>query len=294
MTALFTALRPKQWTKNALLFAGLLFTLDEKHPASDYARAALAFVLFCLLSGATYLINDLADREADQKHPRKKHRPIASGRLSVRVAQTAAFILLPAALGLGYAFLGGAFALCAGLYAISTLAYSFYLKNIAVVDVMVLAGGFVLRASAGAAAACVDASVWLLLCTGLLALFLALNKRRAEIVHLKTEGGDANAGISTRPVLADYSLPLLDQMITITASSCVIAYALYTFSSKTGQARHGLMATFPFVLYGLFRYLYLTQQGKGEAPDQVLLEDVPLRVNLLLWTLVVVFVMLWK
>ena len=291
LAAFFRALRPKQWTKNALLFAGLLFTLDEKHPAADYGRALLAFALFCALSGATYLINDIADREADKNHPRKKLRPIASGMLSVRTAQVAAAILLIFALCAGYAFLGGAFALLAGLYVALTLSYSFYLKHIAVVDVMVLAAGFVLRAGAGAAAIHVEPSVWLLLCTGLLALFLALNKRKAEIVHL---GIDGDKSLMTRRVLADYSLTLLDQMITITASSCLIAYALYTFSSKTGQARHGLMATLPFVLYGLFRYLFLTQKGKGEAPDAVLLEDIPLRINLILWTLTVVFVMLWR
>ena len=291
VAAFFVALRPKQWTKNALLFAGLLFTLDEHHPTGDYVRAFFAFVLFCVLSGATYLINDIADINSDRQHPRKKHRPIASGRLPVGLARWAALVLLPAALLAGYMGMGGAFALLAALYVIITLAYSFYLKNIALLDVMALASGFVLRAGAGAAAIGVEPSVWLLLCTGLLALFLALNKRRAELVHV----GAGGARGTTRPVLADYSLPLLDQMITIAASSCVIAYALYTFSSKTGQSRHGLMATLPFVLYGLFRYLFLTQRkGKGEAPDAVLLEDIPLRINLALWTLLVVFVMLWK
>lgn len=290
--AFFIALRPKQWTKNALLFAGLLFTLDEKHPATDYARAGVAFALFCVLSGAAYLINDIADRNVDSQHPRKKLRPIASGALPVHVALWAAVVLLPATLLTGYLFLGGTFALLAGLYVFVTLSYSFYLKNIALVDVMVLASGFVLRAGAGAASVGVESSVWLLLCTGLLALFLALNKRRAELAHLGSASGGAK---TTRPVLSDYSLPLLDQMITIVASSCVIAYALYTFSSKTGQSRHGLMATLPFVMYGLFRYLFLTQQkGKGEAPDVVLLEDIPLRINLALWTLTVVLVMLWK
>ncbi len=289
--ALFIALRPKQWTKNALLFASLLFTLGDPHPLSDYGRVLGAFALFCGLSGATYLINDIADRASDRLHPKKRNRPIASGKLPVTVARAAAVLLIVACLTAGYFFLGGAFALHAALYLTITLSYSFYLKNIALLDVMALAFGFVLRASAGAVAIHVEVSVWLLLCTGLLALFLALNKRRAELVHV----GTGEVGQTTRAVLADYSLPLLDQMITIVAASCVITYALYTFSSKTGQARHGLMATLPFVLYGLFRYLFLTQsKGKGEAPDAVLLEDWPLRINLALWTLTVVVVMLWK
>ena len=276
---LLAALRPRQWSKNALLFAGMLFTINHRHTAGDYGRVVLGFCLFCLLSGTAYLVNDIKDRDADRQHPRKRFRPIASGRLPVQTAWLFFALAAPLALAVGGWLIGPEFLLIAGLYFALTLAYSFYLKHVVVIDVMVVAAGFVLRALAGTAAAGVEASVWLLLCTGLLALFLALNKRRGEIVAL----GDRPA---TRAILADYSLPLLDQMINIVASTCLMAYALYTFFSDTGKHRPYLMATIPFVLYGLFRYLYLSyRRNEGEAPELVLAGDVPLRLNLLLWTL---------
>ena len=280
------ALRPRQWAKNLLLFAALLFTLSDRHPLSDWGRAGIGFALFCLLSGCAYLLNDLRDIEADRQHPRKRLRPIPSGRLSLPVARMFAFVVAPLCLICGGLLLGGPFALAATAYFVETLAYSLYLKNIVLLDVMALSSGFVLRAVAGSAAVQVPPSPWLLLCTFLLALFLGLLKRRAEIVAL----GEATA--QTRPILAEYSLSYLDQMVTLAATTCLVAYLLYTFLSPTGQAHPYLMATAPFVLYGLFRYLYLAHQGKGEAPELVLLEDLPLRINLALWTLAVILALL--
>ncbi len=282
--ALVVAMRPKQWTKNALLFAGLLFTLNQYHPPRDYALAAAAFALFCLLSGCVYLLNDVADREADRKHPKKRHRPIASGRLPVPAALAAAGVLAPLALYLAWSinlkFFGAAL-----LYFVIALAYTFSLKHIVLVDLMAIAAGFVLRAAAGSFAVGVPNSEWLLICTTLLALFLGLTKRRGELVAL----GDNPA---TRRILADYSIPMLDQMINIVASACLMAYSLYTFFSETGKPRPYLMATIPFVIYGLFRYLYLAhRKGMGEAPEVVLVEDRPLLINILLWILTTLVVM---
>lgn len=284
--ALLTALRPRQWTKNLLLFAGLIFTLSEHHGLAVWGRAAFAFVLFCLLSGATYLINDIRDRAEDRLHPSKKNRPIASGELPVSTAIAFAVVALPLTVASGWYVLGPNFALSALAYLAVTLTYSYFLKHIVLVDVFTLAALFVLRAVAGSVALPVRASEWLLLCTFLLALFLGLMKRRAEIVAL----GEATP---TRPILAQYSVSFLDQLVTIVATTCVIAYLLYTFQSPTGKAHPWLMATAPFVLYGLFRYLYLAyQQGQGEAPETVLLRDRPMLLNLAFWMAAVVLAML--
>jgi 4-hydroxybenzoate polyprenyltransferase len=286
MPPLLTALRPRQWTKNLLLFAGLLFTLNEGHTAQTWGRAGLAFTLFCLLSGCTYILNDIRDRELDRQHPTKKDRPIASGALTIPVAITFTILLLPLAVATGWYFLGNAFALCAVAYIAVTFAYSFALKNIVLVDVFTLAAGFVLRAVAGSVALPVRPSEWLLLCTFLLALFIGLMKRRSELVTLGTES-------PTRPILAEYSTGYLDQMITLVATTCVVSYLLYSFLSPTGRAHPYLMATAPFVLYGIFRYLYLAyQQGKGESPETILLTDRAMGVNLLLWLGSVVLAML--
>lgn len=287
---MLAGMRPRQWAKNLLVFAGLLFTLDQPHQSADYLRVGLAFLLFCLLSGSVYLINDVADAAADRNHPRKRFRPVASGRLPVPVALSVALLCIPAALGLAYAVLGTEFTLTAVAYFALTLAYTFRLKHLVIVDVMTVAAGFILRAVAGTVVIHVPSTQWLLVCTGLLALFVALGKRRGEFVSVATAQQQA-VGVeipASRRILAQYSLPLLDQMTTIVATACLIAYLLYTFSSETGQKHPYLMATAPFVLYGLFRYLYLSQQeGKGEAPEEVLLRDGPMLVNILLWVLAV-------
>jgi 4-hydroxybenzoate polyprenyltransferase len=275
------AMRPRQWIKNGLLFAGLLFTLNEGHPPTAFGRVVLGFVLFCILSGTTYLINDLRDVEADRLHPKKRNRPIASGRLPVPVAWGAVFILVPLTLTLALWLLHVPFFLAAVGYFVLTFAYSLLLKNIVLIDVMTVAAGFVLRAVAGSFAVPVSPSSWLLLLAFLLALFVALNKRRAELVAL---GGNT----PTRRILAEYSVAYLDPMITLVATTCLVSYLLYTVSSPTGQQHPYLMGTAPFVLYGLFRYLYLThQKGMGEAPEAALGKDVALQINLILWILAV-------
>lgn len=278
--ALLVSLRPKQWTKNLLLFAGLLFTLDQHHSARQFQHAALGFLLFSMLSSVVYLVNDLADRESDRRHPKKSRRPIAAGELPVPVAVTAAAVL--AVVGLAGAFgLGLRFFSVALLYFSLTFAYSFRLKHVVLLDVLVLAAGFVFRAIAGAFVIGVSISSWLILCTLMLALFLGLSKRRAELLSVQLSGTKG-----TRKILEEYSPAMLDQMIVIVTSSCLMSYALYTIDSDTAHNHHYLMATIPFVIYGIFRYLYLMHRHSlGEAPDAVLLEDRPMLINILLWGL---------
>ncbi|WP_184192339.1 decaprenyl-phosphate phosphoribosyltransferase [Armatimonas rosea] len=294
LPAWLEAMRPKQWVKNVLLFAGLLFTQDQQHAPLHWVKAIAAFFLFCFLSGLTYYVNDLLDVEADRQHPKKRFRPIASGRLPLGVARVMAGLGIPALLVaarlLEYDLSGWPawkFFTAASLYLVVTLCYSFVLKHLVIVDVLVLASLFVIRAVAGAFVINVPISEWLLLCTLLLALFLGLSKRRGELVAL----GSASP---TRAILKEYSLPMLEQMITIVASACVMSYTLYTFFSKSqnGQSRPYLMATIPFVIYGLFRYLYLShKKGMGEAPEATLVEDKALLVNILLWALVALIVL---
>ena len=278
--ALLVAMRPKQWTKNLLLFAGLLFTLDARHTAGDFQRAGLGFILFSLLSSVVYLINDVVDRESDRQHPRKRRRPIASGEITPTFAVGAAAVLGVISLGLSFV-LGTAFGMAALTYFALTLLYSFYLKHVVLLDVLVLAAGFVLRAIAGAVLIHVLISPWLILCTLMLALFLGLSKRRAEIIAVQQSGT-----IGSRRILEEYSAAMLDQMIVIVTSACLMSYALYTIDSQAATRHPYLMATIPFVIYGIFRYLYLMHRHSlGESPDAVLLEDRPMLVNVLLWGL---------
>ena len=278
--ALLTSLRPKQWIKNLLLFAGLLFTLDQHHTTRQVQNAALGFLLFSLLSSVVYLVNDLADRDSDRRHPKKRRRPIASGELSPGLAAAAAVVLGLGGLTGSFA-LGLRFGLIALLYFVLTCAYSFRLKHVVLLDVLVLAAGFVFRAVAGALAVGVAISPWLILCTLMLALFLGLSKRRAELLSVSRAGS-----LGTRPILEEYSPEMLDQMIVIVTSASLMSYALYTITSPAAQAHHYLMATIPFVIYGIFRYLYLMHRHSlGESPDAVLLEDRPLFINVLLWGL---------
>lgn len=275
--SLLEGMRPHQWIKNSLLFAGLLFTLNEGHTADSYLRVLLGFILFCLLSGTTYLINDLRDVEMDRLHPKKRKRPIASGRLPLGVAWGAVFVFVPLTLGASYRLLGVPFFGAAFGYFLLTLAYSLFLKNLVLIDVMTVAAGFVLRAVAGALAVPVRPSEWLFILTFLLMLFIALNKRRAEIVAL---GGNT----PTRPILVEYSIPYLDPMITLVATTCLVSYLMYTVLSPTGKQHPYLIVTSLFVLYGLFRYLYLThQKGLGEAPEVALRKDRPLQISILVW-----------
>jgi 4-hydroxybenzoate polyprenyltransferase len=276
--ALIVAMRPKQWTKNLLLFAGLLFTLDARHSGGAFRLAFLGFACFCMLSSVVYLINDILDRESDRLHPKKRFRPIASGELSPTAAGIAAVVLLAGGLA-GAATLSHRFAEVAVLYFVLTLAYSFHFKHIVLLDVLVLAAGFVLRAAAGAFVIGVPISPWFILCTLMLALFLALSKRRAELLTIQQSGA-----ASTRRILGEYSAAMLDQMIVIVTSACVMSYSLYTIESEAAKHHHYLMATIPFVLYGIFRYLYLMHRHSlGEAPDSILLEDRPMLINIALW-----------
>jgi 4-hydroxybenzoate polyprenyltransferase len=273
-----SSLRPGQWTKNLLLFAGLVFGGRLLEPDA-VAAASLAFVVFCALSGAGYLLNDVLDRDLDRLHPLKQTRPVASGALSPLTALAAAAVLTLAALSAA-AVISGAFALVAFAYAGLLVAYSYVLKNLVIIDVLTIAGGFVLRAIGGALAVAVPFSSWLLVCTTLLALFLGLSKRRHELVLL---GDSAN---SHRRILDEYSPYLLDQMIAVVTASTLIAYAVYATSSETaarlGTRRLGL--TIPFVLYGIFRYLYLVHQKRGGgSPAAMLVTDRPLLTCVGLW-----------
>jgi 4-hydroxybenzoate polyprenyltransferase len=277
LRALVEALRPRQWVKNLFVFAGVVFGQQLFTPAAGAALAA--FALFCALSGAVYLVNDVADRERDRRHPAKRRRPVASGRLPVGVALGAAVGLAGGALAAGAA-LSPAFALTGLAYLALLGAYSAWLKHVVVVDVIAVASGFVLRAVAGAVAVDVEISGWLLICTILLALFLALGKRRHEVLTLGAEAP------RHRPILAEYSPALLDQMIAVVTASTVTAYALYTMSPETVAKFHTrlLPATLPFVLYGVFRYLYLLYRRQlGGSPAELVFTDRPLLLNTLLW-----------
>ncbi|HKC83216.1 MAG TPA: decaprenyl-phosphate phosphoribosyltransferase [bacterium] len=284
LTSILVSLRPRQWAKNLFVFAGLVFAQKLFTPAVWPALGA--FIVFCALSGAVYLLNDVADREKDRLHPDKRRRPIASGRLPVPTAVGAAAVLTGAALAASLA-LSRPLAVVALAYAGLLGAYSAWLKHVVIVDVIVVASGFVLRAVGGAVAIDVEISGWLLICTILMALFLALGKRRHEYLTL----GDAAAG--HRPILAEYSGGLLDQMIAVVTASTVTAYALYTMSPETVAKFHTqlLPATLPFVLYGIFRYLYLLYRRQlGGNPSELFLNDRALLLNTLLWMLAVLLI----
>lgn len=280
--SLVLSLRPSQWTKNLIVFAALMFgqrLLDVR----AVAYAVAAFAVFCALSGVVYLINDVADREADRIHPTKRQRPIASGALSVPVALTTAAVLAAAALGAAF-WLRPAFGLLGAIYLALLASYSGPLKHLVIIDVLTIAIGFVLRAAAGAVVIGVAISHWLLILTILLALFLALSKRRHELVLL------ADGATSHRRILQEYSPYLLDQMISVVTASTLVAYAFYTVSPET-VAKFGtdrLVWTLPFPLYGIFRYLYLVHQKEGGgSPAEMLLNDRPLLVCVALWAITV-------
>jgi 4-hydroxybenzoate polyprenyltransferase len=280
---LFIGMRPKQWTKNVVVFAALVF--DGKAGDPEYIiRVVVGFVVFCLVSGIVYLINDLTDIEKDRQHPHKRHRPLASGRLPVGVARTAIPIILLISLPVAF-ILSPLFGGLVTAYLALQVAYSYILKNEVIIDVLTIAGGFVLRVAGGAAL--VDAerfSPWLYVCTILLALFMGLSKRRGELVLLQEQAN------SHRAILEEYSLPLLDEMISVVTATTVLAYALYTFEPGNPHLpdNNAMMLTIPFVLYSIFRYLYLIhQKGETAPPDQVLLKDRPLLVSIVLWALTV-------
>ncbi len=272
------ALRPLQWTKNALVLAPLLF---GKHVfyLDSFARAVTATIVFCAVSSGVYLINDLRDIEQDRLHPRKRMRPIAAGEFDERTAWIVAVGL--SGLGLaGAVLVRPAFALVIGGYVVLMIAYSYQLKRIVIIDVFALAAGFVLRAAGGAVAISVPISAWLYFCTMLGALFIGFGKRRNELVVLEKLAGSHRASLDA------YSIQMLDQIIAIVSSAIVMAYSLYTFDGATAPANHAMMLTIPFVLYGIFRYLYLIYRRQlGGSPETILVTDRPLVSCIIGWGL---------
>jgi 4-hydroxybenzoate polyprenyltransferase len=282
---LVRSLRPEQWTKNLIVFGGVLFgqRLFDIH---SVLYASAAFVVFCALSGVVYLLNDVADRDADRRHPLKRHRPIASGDLSASAALVAAAIIGIAALTVSF-LLRTEFGFFAFAYVALLALYSGPLKHVVIVDVLTIAIGFVLRAAAGAAVIAVPISNWLLFITILGALFLALSKRRHELVLLVDDA------TSHRPILQEYTPYLLDQMISVVTASTLVAYAFYTVNAETVEKFHTtrLGLTLPFLIYGIFRYLYLVHQKEGGgSPAAMLLNDRPLLACVALWALAVALI----
>ena len=280
---LLIALRPGQWTKNLFVFAALVFA-ERLNETDAVVKAVVAFLVFCALSATIYLINDVLDREQDRRHPLKAHRPIASGALSPALALSAAAVLGAAGM-IAASALGWRVFQMAAAYVVLLSAYSAFLKHIVILDVLAVAAGFTLRAAAGAAAIAVPISHWLLVCTTLLALFIALSKRRHELTLL------TDAAVDHRPILGDYTPYLLDQMISVVTASTLIAYAFYTISPET-TAKFGtdlLSLTIPFPLYGIFRYLFLVHsRNKGGSPAELVVNDRPLLVCVALWALSVI------
>ena len=278
---LIRSMRPRQWPKNAFVFVALLFDRKFFDPASVWPTV-VAFVLLCLMSGAVYLMNDLADIESDRRHPTKRDRPLASGRLNPRVAAVASVVLAIFSLVAGY-FLSRELAAILLLYLLSQVAYTFRLKHVVLIDVLTIAAGFVLRIAAGVAVIDVERfSPWLYIFGGFLALFMALGKRRHELVLL---GGEA---ANHRAILDDYNLDLIDRLQGVVTTSAVVSYSLYTFLAEGLPDNHAMMLTIPFVLYGIFRYLYLIHiRNEGGAPEEILLRDRPFQVNLLFYGLTV-------
>jgi 4-hydroxybenzoate polyprenyltransferase len=278
-------MRPRQWTKNAVIFAAIVFDrqLNLDHLPEIFKTLA-GFGIFCLLSGVVYILNDIADVDADRMHPEKRCRPIASGRLPLPAARVFAAVLIVVLFPLAY-LLSPAFALVSLAYLFLNLAYSKWIKHIPILDVFAIALGFVLRVGAGVTLIVVQRfSPWLYVITTLGSLYIGFGKRRAELALL------ADGANSHRRVLQGYTIPLLDQFITIVSSTTIIAYSLYTFSAPDLPDNHLMMLTIPFVLYGIFRYLYLIQvTHRAGAPEEVLLSDRPLQLSIILWGLSVLF-----
>ena len=298
--ALIRAMRPRQWTKNLALFVGLVFA-QQLFTLSSFERAGLAFAAFCLASSFIYLLNDLLDLENDRQHPVKRNRPLAAGILPIAWAMTAMGFLILGCAGLTaliftipihaqqdtFADLGGSnllFTATIMIYLLVMVLYSIRLKHVVLIDVFVIASGFILRILAGAVVVPVSISPWLYLVTILLSLFLALNKRRHELVLLEGRASDH------RQILKEYSLPMLDQMITIVTAATLMSYSLYTFQGPTGN--HRLMITIPLVLYGMFRYLYLVYIRKeGGSPEEALLRDRHMLGTVVLSIAIIIFVL---
>jgi 4-hydroxybenzoate polyprenyltransferase len=273
--AVARAMRPVQWLKNGIVFAGLVFGGKLLEP-NAVASATLAALAFCILSSGFYLLNDVRDRDADRLHPVKRLRPVPAGELAPRTASSAGTILVALAIAAS-ALLGRELLLVFLAYASLMAAYNLGLKEVVIVDVFAIAGGFVLRAVGGAIAVDVSISPWLLMCTMLLALLIGFGKRRHELVALDN-------AVAHRRNLNLYNRPMLDQAVAVTAAGTLIAYAVYTFDSESAQYHHRMMLTIPIVAYSVFRYLYLLyRRGQGGAPETMLLTDRPLLASVAAW-----------
>ncbi|HNS06629.1 MAG TPA: decaprenyl-phosphate phosphoribosyltransferase [Anaerolineaceae bacterium] len=279
------AMRPRQWTKNAFIFAALVF--DRKLlNLHAFLQTLAAFVLFCLLSSSVYLINDILDRESDRAHPIKKNRPIASGDLPVGLALATGILLLLVSL-IGAFLLSHGFFFISLVYFTLNLIYSIWLKLIPIIDVLVIASCFVLRVAAGVSVIEVQRfSPWLYVVTTLLALYLGFGKRRAELAVLVNDSPQSH-----RKVLSGYSIQFIDQLITVVSATTIISYSLYTFSAPNLPENHSMMLTIPFVLYGIFRYLFLiNKHNAGGEPEEILLKDRPIQLTVLLWGVAVMVI----
>ena len=299
--ALIKTMRPRQWTKNAFVLAALVFDRQlTQLPALLISMAG--FFIFCLVSSAVYIINDIADIEADRRHPDKRNRPIASGKLPIKVAWIAALVIIFICLPVAW-FISKPFFIITTIYFVMMLAYSKWLKHIPLVDVFIIATGFVLRVAAGVSLIEIERfSPWLYIVTTLFALFIGFGKRRAELTMLAgtqtipvskevTSSSPSSRANHTRKVLDGYTIPFLDQLIIIVSGTTIIAYSLYTFNAPNLPTNHTMMLTIPFLVFGIFRYLYLIQvKQEGGAPEELLLSDRPLQVIVLLWMISVLIV----
>jgi 4-hydroxybenzoate polyprenyltransferase len=281
---LLKTMRPKQWTKNVFVWAALVFDL-KLFQRGPFVATLVTFILFCLISSAVYIINDLVDIEKDRLHPEKRNRPLASGSLNPRLAAIAAIVIVVGCLPVAW-MLGWQLLLILYGYLVLMIAYSFWLKNMVIIDVLTIAIGFVLRVAAGVIVVHAERfSPWMYVCMLLLALFLAVGKRRQEIILMQDNGG------TTRPILSEYNLRFVDEMLALVSASTVMAYASYTFSAPNLPHNHAMMLTIPVVLYGLFRYLYLIHvKGETDPPDVVALKDRGLQIDVVLFGVLVVLI----
>ncbi|ACA54045.1 decaprenyl-phosphate phosphoribosyltransferase [Clostridium botulinum] len=278
-------MRPKQWIKNFFVFAAIIFSGNLTNE-NILKNNIITFILFCLTSSTIYIFNDIVDLEKDKKHPEKKNRPLPSGRVSKSTAIIMNIVILFTVLFCSYKFVDYKIMYIYLLYIVMNIFYCFKLKNVVILDVMVITFGFVLRMESGSLATKVSVSPWLFLCTILLSLFLALNKRKSEIITLKDKRG------SHRKILEEYSVELIDNMLTIVTPSILISYCIYTFSSVQSKR---MMYTIPFVLYGIFRYQYLmNNHNLGGKPEDVFGKDKPFLVNMVLWVISVVVIIYFK
>jgi 4-hydroxybenzoate polyprenyltransferase len=290
LTGLIRTMRPKQWAKNGVLFAAVVFDSKLFVPGPFFStplgKSIIGFVLLCMMSSAVYILNDLVDIEADRQHPKKKFRPLPSGQLPKSIALIAVVLLPLIVMPIAFQ-LNTTFGLILSIYALLNVAYSFKLKHVVIVDVIVVASGFVLRVGAGVPLVqVVRFSPWMYVCIALLALFLGFSKRRQELMEMQ------DGAVNTRAILEEYNLEFLDGMLNVIMASTILAYSLYTFLAEGLPANHSMMLTIPFVLYGIFRYLYLIHvRGETAPPDEVLFKDRPMQIDVVLWALSVVLIL---